>query len=138
MGVTVTIPVYKKGTRSTTPQKGKGSPSKVGGWGMGTASDPDQAPRWLSQLNVPEFVCKITPGGKLLPGASLTSCRTPSEPLLKSRPTGLTLSRPQGPAVQSPLVPTWGVPTAEIPKGVMALGTGEEVAGPTGNIAHSV
>lgn len=52
---------------------------------------------------------------------------------VKSRPTGLTLSRPKGSAVQSPLVPTWGVPIAEIPQRVMDLGIGEEGAGPTGD-----
>lgn len=88
--------------------------------------------------NVPEFVCKITHGGKLLPGASLAPYPTPREPLLKSRPTGLTLSRSKGSAVQSPLVPAWGVPIAEIPQRVMDPGIGEEGAGPTGDIPHSV
>lgn len=105
---------------------------------MGTVNAPDQAPRRLSQLSVQEVVCKITQGGKLLPGESLTPYPTPSEPLLKPRPTGLTLSRPEGSVVQGPLVPTWGVPTAEIPKRVMGLGIGEEGTGPTGNIAQCV
>lgn len=94
--------------------------------------------RRLSQLSVPEVVCKITQGCKLLPGESLTPHPTPSEPLLKPRPTGLTLSRPKGSAVQDLLVPTWGVPIAELPKRVMGLGIGEEGAGPTGNITQCV
>lgn len=111
--------------------EGKGAPRKVGGWGMGTVRDPDQTPRWLSQLNVPGFVCKITHGGKLLPGAPLTPYPAPSEPVLKSRPAGLTLPRTKGSAVQSPLVPPGECPQQRSLRATDP-GVGEEGAGPLG------